>query len=121
MSVASDFEVICSQNDKIVPGDMEVYSFSLPANLRHARNDQEIVIALTFNVIKAKDLKWEVTLNGSTESQFYYSGSFVFTWQLFSEATQLHPGENQLGIYAKPSGKGILEVQGITLQYRVDL
>ena len=121
MAVASDYEVIRSHNEKIVPGDMEVFSFSLPSNLRHARNDSEVVIAMTFNVVKARDLKWDVVLNDATESQFYYSGSFVFTWQLFADATQVHPGENQLAVLVKPSGRGILEVQGITMQYRIDL
>ncbi len=121
MVVASDYEVICSQTEKILPGDMEMFSFSLPPNLRHTRNDSEIVINLTFNVVKAEDLKWEVVLNDATESQFVRSGSSLFTWQLFAEAAQLHPGGNQIGVYVRPRGRGLLEVQGITLQYRVDL
>lgn len=121
MAVASDYEVIGSHDTKIVPGDMELFSFTLPQNLRHAHHDSDVVITITFNVVKAKNLKWEVSLNDATESQFFYCGSFVFTWQIFPDASQLHPGVNQLGIMVKPTGRGVLEVQGITLHYRVDI
>ena len=121
MPITADFEVISSRIDKIVPGDMEVYPFTLPENLRHGDTDPEVAVVLTFHVIKAKNLKWEVLVNDMTESQFYYSGDFVFTWQLFPEASQLYPGDNQLSIYVKPKGSGVLEVKGVVLHYRIDV
>ena len=121
MPVAANFEVINSRVDKIVPGDMEVYPFTLPSNLRRGESDAPVAIVVTFNVIKAKNLKWEILLNDATESQFYYSGDFVFTWQLFPEAVQLFSGENRLSVNVKQKGKGILEVKGLVVHYRVDL
>jgi hypothetical protein len=76
---------------------------------------------MTFNVVKAKDLKWEVLLNDESEGQFFYSGDFVFTWQLFPESSQLQPGNNQLAVRVKPTGQGLVEVEGVVLHYRVDV
>lgn len=121
MAKVGNYEVISSRVDKILPGDMELYSFKLPNNLCHGREDRAVVVVVTFNVIKAKNLKWEIVVNDATESQFYYSGDFVFTWQLFPEASQFQPGENQLAVSLKPTGSGILEVKGVVLHYRMEL
>ena len=121
MPKVADFKVISSQIEKIIPGDIEVYSFTLPDDLCHGEADSAVVAVLTFNVIKAKNLKWEILLNDASESQFYYSGDFIFTWQLIVEASRLTPGENQLAIHVKPKGRGILESKGIVLHYQIDL
>jgi hypothetical protein len=121
MPKVAAFEVVSSRVDKFPPGDMEVYSFNLPHNVCHEDSDSPVVVEVSFNVIKANDLKWEIVVNDRTESQFYYSGDFVFTWQLFPDAAQFHPGENQIAVAAKRSGSGIIEVTGIVLHYRIEI
>ena len=121
MSKVAAYEVVSSHVEKIPPGDMEIFSFNLPNNVCYGVGDSPIVVAVTFKIIKAKDLKWEVVVNDRTESQFYYSGDFVFTWQLFPDAAQVHPGTNQIAVAATQSGTGIVEVVGIVVYYRVEI
>ncbi len=74
---------------------------------------------ITFEVLRAERMKWEVLINSSSEYQYFHeTGDMYHSYQLAPEASLFVPGPNVVTISVRRRCRGALKIQSIVLHAR---